>query len=77
MSKDKEQPKDKKQLLPPILDVADVKEYLGIGLRQTYELVNSGAFKIVRINRRIKIPRNSFFEWVHGEIQSPDGEELD
>jgi hypothetical protein len=53
--------------LPLVLNVTDVKNILGIGQRQAYELANSGKFHTVRINRRIKIPRESFLSWLQGK----------
>lgn len=53
--------------LPEVLDVTDIKEFLNIGLRQAYELVNSGEFHIVRINRRIKVSKYIFITWLEGK----------
>lgn len=50
----------------PVLDVKDIQEYLGIGRRQAYELVKSGQFHTVRVGERIKISREVFFDWLHG-----------
>jgi hypothetical protein len=53
--------------LPEILDVDDIKNFLNIGLRQAYELVNSGEFHVVRINRRIKVSKYILIEWIEGK----------
>lgn len=53
--------------LPPVLDVTDIKQFLGIGLRQAYDLVNSGQFHSVRVGRRIKVSKNRFIEWFEGD----------
>ncbi|WBL16341.1 helix-turn-helix domain-containing protein [Sutcliffiella sp. NC1] len=53
-------------LQKPVLDVVDIQRYLGIGRRQAYELVNSGAFHCVRIGNRIKVAREVFIEWLNG-----------
>lgn len=50
----------------PVLDVEDVRNILSIGRRQSYELVNSGAFHTVRVGSRIKIPTTSFLSWLNG-----------
>ncbi|MEH7381787.1 helix-turn-helix domain-containing protein [Bacillus sp. JJ1533] len=50
----------------PVLDVEDIQEYLSIGRRQAYELVNSEAFHVVRIGRRIKVGRDVFLAWLNG-----------
>lgn len=52
--------------LPDVLDVKDIKEFLNIGRVQAYELVNSGEFHVIRLNRRIKIPKKAFIEWFEG-----------
>ncbi|MFV2048556.1 helix-turn-helix domain-containing protein [Metabacillus sp. YM-086] len=52
--------------LPDILNVSHIREVLDIGERQAYELVNSGQFHVVRINRRIKISKNVFINWLEG-----------
>lgn len=49
-----------------VLDVIDIQEYLGISRGKAYELVNSGAFHVVKIGRLIKIPRTSFEAWLMG-----------
>jgi excisionase family DNA binding protein len=50
-----------------VLDVEDIQNYLGIGRRQAYELVNSGALHSVRIGRRIKVSRDVFLTWLNGK----------
>jgi excisionase family DNA binding protein len=51
---------------PIILEVSHIQEIMHIGKRQAYALVNSGQFRSVRIGRSIKIPKDSFFEWLIG-----------
>ena len=58
---------DSQVLEKQVLDVDDIKSFLGIGRSQAYELVNSGAFHVVRIGKRIKISRNTFLNWFNGE----------
>ena len=50
-----------------VLNVEDVQNYLGVGRRQAYELVNSGEFHIVRVGRSIKISRDIFLTWLNGQ----------
>ncbi|MBY3623797.1 helix-turn-helix domain-containing protein [Acinetobacter sp. CUI P1] len=52
--------------LPPVLQVIDVQNYLGIGKKQAYELCNSGQFHIVRVGRLIKVSREVFINWLQG-----------
>lgn len=49
------------------LSVEEVRKILRIGRKQAYELVNSDAFRIVRIGRSIRIPKKSFVEWLEGD----------
>jgi predicted DNA-binding transcriptional regulator AlpA len=50
--------------LPAVLDVKDVKEVLGIGRRQAYELVNSDEFHTVKVGRTIKVSKSVFLNWL-------------
>lgn len=52
--------------LPEVMDVADVKAFLGISKSAAYELVNSKSFHVVKIGRIYKIPKKSFTEWFEG-----------
>ncbi|MGN7942011.1 helix-turn-helix domain-containing protein [Metabacillus sp. 22489] len=53
-----------------VLDVEDIQRFLGIGRRQAYELVNSNAFHVVRIGRRIKVGKDAFLAWLNGNDNS-------
>ncbi|MGU3469685.1 helix-turn-helix domain-containing protein [Paenibacillus sp. D51F] len=53
--------------LPLVLNAADIQEIMGIGLKQTYELLNSGKFHVVRTGRMIKVPREVFLSWLNGD----------
>lgn len=49
------------------LEVSDIKQILGCGINQAYKLVNSGEFHVVRIGKKIKIPKDSFYKWFNGQ----------
>lgn len=49
-----------------VLDVDDIKDYLGIGRRQAYSLCDGKSFHVVRVGRRIKIAREVFEIWLKG-----------
>lgn len=53
---------------PEVLEAKDIREILGIGEKQTYELLNQSPppFHIVRIGRRIKISKEAFMKWFIG-----------
>ncbi|UKS25008.1 helix-turn-helix domain-containing protein [Paenibacillus sp. HWE-109] len=53
--------------LPEVLEVADIKTFLGISKTAAYELVNSKAFHVVKIGRTYKIPKKAFAEWFEGK----------
>jgi len=48
-----------------VYTVSDIKIKLNIGMRQAYELVNSGKFPAKRLGRKILIPRKTFDEWLY------------
>ncbi|MBW4083609.1 helix-turn-helix domain-containing protein [Paenibacillus sp. S150] len=52
--------------LPAVLSAKEVQEILGIGERQTYELLNSEQFHIVRVGRMIKVSKDVFLKWLEG-----------
>jgi hypothetical protein len=52
-----------------VLEVIDIKNILGCGINQAYTLVNSGAFHVVRVGSKIKIPKDSFYGWYNGQGQ--------
>jgi excisionase family DNA binding protein len=47
-----------------LLKMSEAAEVLGIGLTKTYELVNSGQLRVVRIGRITRVPRDALFELV-------------
>ena len=47
--------------------VNDIAAILGIGRATAYKLVNSGAFKTIRIGNMIRISRKSFEDWLKAE----------
>ncbi|OMC99130.1 helix-turn-helix domain-containing protein [Paenibacillus sp. FSL R5-0636] len=60
--------------LPPVLQVVDIQNYLGIGKKQAYELCNSGQFHVVRVGRLIKVSREVFVKWMNGTGDEKQGE---
>lgn len=53
--------------LPEALTSDHVQQILGIGRRQTYELLSNPPFKVVKVGRLYKISKKSFFKWFDGE----------
>ncbi|GLI82599.1 hypothetical protein ANABIO32_02860 [Rossellomorea marisflavi] len=50
--------------VPEIMTPAHVKEVLGIGRRQTYELIGDAPFPVVKVGKLYKISKQSFFKWL-------------
>lgn len=55
------------EALPNLLTVYDVRDYLGIGQRQAYELVRSEGFPAKRVGITYRILKAEFLEWVKGQ----------
>jgi excisionase family DNA binding protein len=56
----------KKQLdkYPDVLTVMEVKELLGIGRKQAYNLVNADKFPVQRVGRRILVYKPNLIKWL-------------
>ena len=54
----------KKDQLPQILHVKDLKVLLSISHNTAYELVRSGKIRSIRIGRTYKIPLDAFNEYL-------------
>ena len=50
-----------------VYTVDEIKDILGIGRRQAYDLVKAGEFPIKRIGTRILIPVKTFDDWIQGQ----------
>ncbi|GAK05626.1 hypothetical protein JCM19037_4137 [Geomicrobium sp. JCM 19037] len=53
---------------PEVMEPKHVQEFLNIGEKQTYELLNSEPkpFHYIRVGRRIKISKDAFEKWFTG-----------
>lgn len=52
------------EALPNFLTVYDIRDYLGIGQCQAYELVKSEGFPAKKLGNSYRIPKNDFLDWV-------------
>lgn len=52
------------EALPNFLTVYDIRDYLGIGQSQAYELVKSEGFPAKKLGNSYRIPKNDFLDWV-------------
>lgn len=50
--------------LPPVLTVPEVARYLRIGRTMAYELTKHKDFPAVRVGRAVRVPRDSFLQWL-------------
>lgn len=50
--------------LPLVLSVNDIASILVISKVSAYELVKSKGFPLIRVGRRIKIPKAAFITWL-------------
>ncbi|MEK3855916.1 helix-turn-helix domain-containing protein [Cytobacillus sp. FSL H8-0458] len=53
--------------LPEALTPDNVQQLLGIGRRQTYELLSNPPFHVVKVGRLYKISKKTFFKWFDGD----------
>ncbi|GED34212.1 helix-turn-helix domain-containing protein [Brevibacillus centrosporus] len=58
--------------LPDVLEAEDIKNFLNIGINQTYELCSSGQFHVIRIGRRIRVSKQVFLNWFEGNQQESE-----
>lgn len=52
------------EALPNFLTVYDIRDYLGIGQRQAYELVKSEGFPAKKLGNSYRIPKEDFLDWI-------------
>lgn len=52
------------EALPNFLTVYDIRDYLGIGQRQAYELLKSEGFPAKKLGNSYRIPKDDFLDWV-------------
>lgn len=53
------------------MTVADLRQALGCGRRQAYELANRADFPAIRLNggKKILIPREAFMRWLENQTE--------
>ncbi|BCB03522.1 helix-turn-helix domain-containing protein [Bacillus sp. KH172YL63] len=54
--------------LPEVMMPIHVQRFLGIGRRQTYEMIHNSSFNVVKIGRLYKISKASFLKWFDGDV---------
>ena len=55
--------------MPLVLEVSDIADTLKIGRNVAYTLVKKGEIKSVKIGSHYRIPKDSFIEFLMGEVE--------
>ena len=53
--------------LPCMLNADKIAKYLEISRAGAYELMHSEGFPLIRIGKRMIVPRDKFLEWVNNQ----------
>ncbi|WP_411678579.1 helix-turn-helix domain-containing protein [Caproicibacter sp.] len=56
--------------LPLILTVEHISQIMGISRVGAYELTKTDGFPVIRVGRRITIPKIAFIEWLDEKAQN-------
>lgn len=56
-----------------VYDAEDIQRILGLGRSKTYEFLGEvnkkqNPFRVIKIGRLYKVPKDSFDKWINGEI---------
>ena len=62
---------------PLMLDVDHVKEILGVNKTAAYTFCKQEGCPSIRVGKRIKIPRDRFFEYINTISELPENEKGD
>ncbi|CAN7653762.1 helix-turn-helix domain-containing protein [Paenibacillus sp. LjRoot153] len=60
------EPKKSLEEYPEVLSADHIKEFLGIGRDQSYNLLKSGKFHVVQVGRRVFVDKEIFKKWLQG-----------
>lgn len=53
--------------LPCMLNAKDVEGYMRISRAEAYEQMHSEGFPLIRIGKRMIVPKDKFLEWVDNQ----------
>ena len=56
--------------LPLIMTVDHISQVMGISRVGAYELTKTEGFPVIRVGRRITIPKSAFIKWVDEKSQN-------
>lgn len=57
-----------KEDLPATLSATDISRYLGISKANSYQLMDSKGFPILRIGKRKLVPKDKFLIWINNNL---------
>jgi excisionase family DNA binding protein len=55
-----------------VLTTAEIGEMLNIGKSKTYQLCNSGKFRVIKVGSALRIVKSSFIEWLESDQEEMD-----
>ncbi|HCA28101.1 MAG TPA: DNA-binding protein [Ruminococcaceae bacterium] len=58
--------------LPMMLSVPEVASALGISRAGAYDLVRSDGFPVIRIGKRVVIPKENLVEWIKKQVSKKE-----
>ena len=58
--------------LPLMLSVPEVASVLGISRASAYDLVRSDGFPVIRIGKRVVIPKENLVEWINKQVSEKE-----
>lgn len=58
--------------LPLMLSVPEVASVLGISRAGVYDLVRSDGFPVIRIGKRVVIPKENLVEWINKQVSEKE-----
>lgn len=56
--------------LPLSLSAEDISYVLGISRSQAYALLHSKGFPVIKIGKRLTVPREAFLSWIESQLDA-------
>jgi len=58
---------------PICMNAEDVQEVLGVSRAGAYTVMHSADFPLVKLGKRMLVPRDEFFDWLERQINKKTG----
>ena len=55
-------------LQPALLRITEAAEYLGISRTKTYELIQRGELRVLKIDASVRVPRAELERWLNEQL---------